>query len=148
MSVELSVEEREAMEHATAWRHKRRLYRNHFVTGPDTIDWPIVFGLVERGLMKMTRSPSELSGGMQVFAVTDAGIAALTAGPTSGGAVRRALHWVAHIFGMNACCQVGHLDHMCIGCGRLYPASEEFRNAMAAIVERDVATARAQGGQP
>lgn len=65
------------MEHAVAWRDKNRLYRNHFVAGCDHDDWPTLQALCERGLMRVNRGPSELSGGGTVFAVTDAGLAAL-----------------------------------------------------------------------
>jgi hypothetical protein len=81
---ELSYTERELMEHATAWHHHRRLYRNHFVTGPGTTDWPTVQALCSRGLMMQTRAPSELSGGDAVFTVTEAGIAKLRE-PQRGG---------------------------------------------------------------
>lgn len=69
----LSKEERDIMEHATAWNHKQRLYRNHFVTDHDSDDGKIIAGLIERGLMAMTRQGGQLSGGMPVFAVTKAG---------------------------------------------------------------------------
>lgn len=75
----ISITERRIMEHATAWKHKRRLYRNYFVAGPDHMDWSVLQELCERGLMHVRRGPSDIMGGMTIFSVTDAGIAALGA---------------------------------------------------------------------
>ncbi|MGH8083911.1 MAG: hypothetical protein ACREPV_01365 [Lysobacter sp.] len=48
-------------------------YRNHFVTGPGSDDYAACVALVEAGLM--TQAPgTAISGGMDVFTVTDAGI--------------------------------------------------------------------------
>ena len=69
--------ERHVMEHATAWRHPRRLYRNHYTAGPEQDSWPTLQALCARGLMRVHCAPSDDLGGMTVFAVTDAGIAAL-----------------------------------------------------------------------
>lgn len=47
-------------------------YRNHFVTGPGSTDYDACMSLVDKSLM--TRRPgSELSGGDDIFRVTDAG---------------------------------------------------------------------------
>jgi hypothetical protein len=70
----VSSEELHVMEHATGWNSREPLYRNHFVTGEGSDDWPIIQGLCQRGLMKMMRKPSALSGGDPVFSVTQAGI--------------------------------------------------------------------------
>jgi hypothetical protein len=75
----LSPAERHVMEHATAWRHKQRLYRNHFVAGPGHDNWGVLKALCDRGLMRQSRG-SELSGGDSVFVVTDEGLAALRRG--------------------------------------------------------------------
>jgi hypothetical protein len=48
-------------------------YRNHFVTGSGTTDYPTCMALVEQGLMTR-RSGSAISGGSDIFSVTDAGI--------------------------------------------------------------------------
>jgi len=73
----MTSKEREIMEHATAWNHPTgRFYRNHFVTDPESTDGVVIRGLVERGLMEMSVS-SDLSGGMPVFRVTEAGKEAL-----------------------------------------------------------------------
>jgi hypothetical protein len=72
----LSAEERNIMEHATAWRHKSNpLYRNRYVIDPDCDSWGTVQGLCERGLMRVLLKP-ELDG-MTVFAVTTHGMEAL-----------------------------------------------------------------------
>ena len=47
-------------------------YRNHFVTGEGSIDYPHCMALVEAGLMTQ-RKGNALSGGDDVFFVTDAG---------------------------------------------------------------------------
>jgi hypothetical protein len=75
----LTPAERHLMEHTTGWHHEQRMYRNHFVTNESTDSWPVIQGLVARGLMLMSRAPSQLSGGDPVFAVTAAGIEALKA---------------------------------------------------------------------
>lgn len=62
------------MKHATAWEHRDRLYRNHFVAGPDSDDWPTLQALRARGLMYVRCEPSEDLGNMTVFAVTEGGI--------------------------------------------------------------------------
>lgn len=65
------------MEHATAWRHPRRLYRNHFVAGPDHDDWSTLQVLCHRGLMRARPLPSDVFGDSVVFFVTELGLAAL-----------------------------------------------------------------------
>lgn len=47
-------------------------YRNRFVTGPGTTDWPDCTAMVDEGLM-VRISPTELTGGDYCFVVTDAG---------------------------------------------------------------------------
>lgn len=49
-----------------------RQYRNHFVTGEGSDDYPDCMEAVRLGLMTMGRR-SELTGGMDAFFVTDAG---------------------------------------------------------------------------
>lgn len=48
-----------------------RRYRNHFVTGEGSVDWPICLDAVTRGLM--VRRESALTGGDSLFLVTAAG---------------------------------------------------------------------------
>lgn len=48
------------------------MYRNHFCTGPGSSDYPICTSLVERGLM-VQRAGSQLTGGDDLFFVTEAG---------------------------------------------------------------------------
>lgn len=69
--------DRDIIEHATGWRSRWPLYRNHFCAGPYHADWETIQALIARGLMRVTRQPSELSGGDSVFGVTALGIAAL-----------------------------------------------------------------------
>jgi hypothetical protein len=47
-------------------------YRNHFVTGANTVDYPLCMGLTNRGLMSFA-TPSALTGGDYCFIVTPAG---------------------------------------------------------------------------
>lgn len=47
------------------------MYRNHFVTGEGSSDWPFCLDAVARGLM--SRRESSLCGGDSLFIVTDAG---------------------------------------------------------------------------
>lgn len=49
-----------------------RQYRNHFVTGEGSDDFPHCMALVERGLMTH-REGNALTGGDDLFCVTDAG---------------------------------------------------------------------------
>ena len=48
---------------------------------PPVVSRRVIQGLVARGLMRMSRRPSELSGGDTVFAVTEAGLSALVRRP-------------------------------------------------------------------
>jgi hypothetical protein len=66
------------MRHALGLDHLGRgaSYRNHFVTGPDTTDWPMCQELVEKGMMRMQAVRGEwLIGGdgNRVFSVTEDG---------------------------------------------------------------------------
>ena len=72
----ITEREREIMQHAVAWKHKNRLYRNHFAVGPDDDDWTTIQVLCERGLMCVLRSPSEISP-LTIFTVTALGIDSL-----------------------------------------------------------------------
>jgi hypothetical protein len=74
---ELTDAERHIIEHSTGWQSRWPLYRNHFCAGPSHDDWSTIQGLIGRGLMRVTREPSALSGGDTVFCVTAIGIAAL-----------------------------------------------------------------------
>lgn len=64
----LSVRQREILEHALGWPKD---YRNHFVTGPDTVDYDDCETLVRMGLME--RSQRILNGGLIVYSVTAPG---------------------------------------------------------------------------
>lgn len=78
----LTSRERSIMEHACAWSHRSRFYRNHYVSGPDSSEWAALQSLCERGLMFVrlaSIASTDRFGGMSVFAVTQAGFAALEA---------------------------------------------------------------------
>lgn len=72
----MTNEQREVMRHALGLNRGSREYRNHFVTGPGTTDYPHCEALVAAGLMTR-RDGNQLSGGDQIYSVTDAGRAAL-----------------------------------------------------------------------
>lgn len=50
------------------------MYRNHFVTGPGTTDYPICQSLVQLGLMQIRPVSKVLTGGSDCFVVTPKGI--------------------------------------------------------------------------
>lgn len=70
----MTDKERHIMEHSLGWPKR---YRNHFVTDRDSDDGKIIAGLCARGMMRESGRPSEMTGGVPCFAVTDAGVAAL-----------------------------------------------------------------------
>lgn len=74
---ELSERELHILQHSTGWLSRWPLYRNHFCAGEGHDDWSAIQGLIARGLMRVSRQPSALSGGDTVFCVTAIGIAAL-----------------------------------------------------------------------
>jgi hypothetical protein len=76
--VSITKTEREIMEHASAWP---KCYRNHYVTGEGSDSWPTIQALCASGLMRMSRAPSELSGGDPVFMVTKEGFRELSGHP-------------------------------------------------------------------
>jgi len=57
-----------------------RSYRNHYVTSPGSDDYAVCMALVEHGLMTRKQG-HQLSGGGDVFFVTDIGRAAAVAPP-------------------------------------------------------------------
>ena len=60
-----------------------REYRNHFVTGPGSTDYPHCEALVAAGLM--TKRPGHpLSGGDPIYAVTDEGKTVARSKPPNG----------------------------------------------------------------
>lgn len=85
---ELTAAERHIIEHSTGWHSRWPLYRNHFCAGPSHDAWSTIAGLIERGLMRVSRKPSQLSGGDTVFCVTAIGIAALKQRAPAGAAAK------------------------------------------------------------
>jgi len=71
----MTNEQRDVMRHALGLGRASREYRNHFVTGPGTTDYPHCEALVAAGLMRR-REGNPLSGGDPIYSVTDAGRAA------------------------------------------------------------------------
>lgn len=76
-AAELTERELAVMMHATGWDSRWPLYRNHFCAGEGHKDHGTILGLVARGFMRVSREPSQLSGGDTVYGVTAIGIAAL-----------------------------------------------------------------------
>ena len=72
----MNTEQNDILRHALGLGRSERKYRNHFVTGPGSTDYPHCEALVAEGLM--TKSPGHpLSGGDPIYYVTEAGRAAL-----------------------------------------------------------------------
>lgn len=65
-------EEIEILRHALGLQRGSREFRNHFVTGPGSIDYEHCEALVDAGLM-VKRAGHALSGGDPVYHVTEAG---------------------------------------------------------------------------
>lgn len=80
--VELSSELLHILRHALGVGDdgRRAAYRNHFVTGQGSTDYPLCKELVARGLMTQ-RSGNELTGGCDLFVVTEAGRSAARPAP-------------------------------------------------------------------
>ena len=58
--------------HSLGLNYGDNAYRNHFVTGEGSVDYPHCMALVGKGLM-VKRAGNELSGGDDVFFVTEDG---------------------------------------------------------------------------
>ncbi len=87
MGERLTAKERHILRHTLGLTRSKESYRNRFVTGPDTDDWPMVQALCTRGLMVARGGPQAIIGGMTVFQATDAGrIAAMAPGDDEEGA--------------------------------------------------------------
>lgn len=72
----MTDEQRDILRHALGLGRGSREYRNHFVTGPGSTDYLHCEALVAAGMMAK-RSGNPLSGGDDIYSVTDAGRAAL-----------------------------------------------------------------------
>ena len=68
--------QRDILRHTLGLGRGLREYRNHFVTGPGSTDYADCEALVASGMMTR-REGNPLSGGAEVYHVTDAGRAAL-----------------------------------------------------------------------
>jgi len=74
----MTDEQREIIRHAFGLNRRGSEYRNHFVTGPGSTDYPHCEALVAAGMMTK-RAGNMLSGGDDIYSVTDAGRKALMA---------------------------------------------------------------------
>lgn len=73
----ITSEQRDILRHALGYgRRTKPGWRNHFVTGPDTTDYPHCEAPVAAGLMQRFDG-NLLSGGDTIYRVTEAGRAAL-----------------------------------------------------------------------
>jgi hypothetical protein len=68
----MNSEQQDILRHALGLGRSDREYRNHFVTGPGSTDYPHCEALVAEGLMTR-REGHPLSGGDPIFCVTEAG---------------------------------------------------------------------------
>lgn len=68
----MNSEQKDILRHALGIGRSTREYRNHFVTGPGSDDYPHCEALVAAGLMDR-REGSILSGNDPVYTVTEAG---------------------------------------------------------------------------
>ncbi|MBX3261076.1 MAG: hypothetical protein KF782_15440 [Labilithrix sp.] len=71
-TVAVNADELHVLDHTTAWRRGR--YRNYFTAGDDSDSWPVLTGLVEKGLMTVSRRADATLGRMTTFMVSDAGL--------------------------------------------------------------------------
>ena len=74
----MNKNEIQIIKHTLGLDYKKEPFRNHFVTGEGTVDFPICEGLVERGFM-IKREHSLLSTGDFVYYVTEEGKKAIKA---------------------------------------------------------------------
>ncbi len=72
----VSEEQRDILRHALGAGSGSMGWRNHFVTGPGSTDYPHCEALVAAGLMQR-RPGHPLSGGDPIYCVTESGRAAL-----------------------------------------------------------------------
>jgi len=72
----VTPEQRDILRHSPGLGISKRPYRNHFCTGPGSSDYAHCEALVSAGLM-VKRAGNQLSGGDDVYFVTEAGIEAL-----------------------------------------------------------------------
>ena len=68
----MNSEQHDILRHALGLGRGSREYRNHFVTGPGSTDYPHCQALVAEGLMTR-REGHPISGGDPIFTVTEAG---------------------------------------------------------------------------
>ena len=66
----VSERHREIITHALGLGRSDHPYRNHYVAYPENDDWPVLFEMVDMGLL--THRPDSLSDGT-VFHVTETG---------------------------------------------------------------------------
>jgi len=80
--------------HSLGLTYGDKIYRNHFVTGEGSTDYPHCRALVDKGLMRKGAA-SPLTGGMDAFFVTDEGKAlAIAAQPKLTRAQKRYREWL------------------------------------------------------
>ena len=71
----LTTRQHHILRHSLGLTSGDNAYRNRFITGPGSKDYPDCEALVAMGLMRR-RDGNELSGGDPVYAVTEEGITA------------------------------------------------------------------------
>jgi hypothetical protein len=68
----ITTEQHDILRHSLGLGRSSREYRNHFVTGPGSTDYPHCEALVAAGLMRRYEG-NPLTGGEPMYAVTDEG---------------------------------------------------------------------------
>ena len=68
----MNTEQHDILRHALGLGRSDREYRNHFVTGPGSTDYPHCEALVAAGLMRRFEG-NQLTGGEPMYAVTEEG---------------------------------------------------------------------------
>lgn len=76
--ITLSIAEKAKLRHALLGsRDKGQPYRNRFITGEGTVDFPVVEGLVKKGLMKRMAYPPSQTDTDFLYQVTEEGARAV-----------------------------------------------------------------------
>lgn len=71
--MDLTKQELHVLQHSLGLTRGKAEYRNHFVTGSGSVDFPICEGLVEKGLMSKRRDPFNEMSEQFVYHVTEEG---------------------------------------------------------------------------
>lgn len=91
---QVAPEELHILRHSLGLTYGDTMYRNHFVTGEGSIDYPFCEALVAKGLMRKGR-PSAITGDMDAYFVTEEGKAiAVASQPKLTRSQKRYRQWL------------------------------------------------------